>query len=261
MNILFIGDIVGKPGRHAAAGLLPALQEKYGITYTIANGENAAGGYGITPDIARALLNMGVDLITTGNHVWEHKDIIPYMSGSDTVLRPLNISPLAPGAGVAVLRKTGEQPLAVINLIGRVFMAPAECPFHTALQALAALQQDHPDVVHILVDFHAEATSEKQALGWFLDGRITALFGTHTHVQTSDESILQQGTAYMTDAGMTGVIDGILGMDREQIIQRFTTSVQKHADVAKGKEELQGVVVRTDDAGKAVSVLRIKEQL
>ncbi len=261
MNILFIGDIVGKPGRHAAAGLLPALKEKYGISYTIANGENAAGGYGITPDIARALLNMGIDLITTGNHVWEHKDIIPYMSESTTVIRPLNISPLAPGSGVAVLRKNGVQPLAVVNLIGRVFMTPAECPFHAALTALSELKHDHPDVLHTLVDFHAEATSEKQALGWYLDGKITALFGTHTHVQTSDEFILPQGTAYITDAGMTGVVDGVLGMDREQILQRFTTSIQKHADVAKGKEELQGVVVSTDDAGRALSVLRVKEQI
>jgi metallophosphoesterase (TIGR00282 family) len=261
MNILFIGDIVGKPGRHAASGLLPVLKDRYSIDYTVANGENSAGGYGITPDIAKALLNMGIDLITTGNHIWEHKDIIPYLSGSDVVIRPLNISPLAPGKGVAVIKKPGLQPLAVMNLIGRVFMPPAECPFHTSLGALAKLTQEYPDVRHILVDFHAEATSEKQALGWFLDGKITSLLGTHTHVQTSDEIILPQGTAYITDAGMTGVVDGILGMDKEQIIPRFTTSVQRHADVAKGKEELQGVVVTTDDRGRAISLVRIKEQI
>ena len=261
MNILFIGDIVGKPGRHAAASLLPVLKDRYGIDYTIANGENSAGGYGITPDIAKSLLNMGIDLITTGNHIWEHKEIIPYLSESDTIVRPLNISPLAPGRGIAVIEKRGVRPLAVVNLIGRVFMPPAECPFHTSLGALARIAQDYPEVNHILVDFHAEATSEKQALGWFLDGKITSLFGTHTHVQTSDEVILPQGTSYITDAGMTGVVDGILGMDKEQIIPRFTTSVQRHADVAAGKEELQGVVVRTDDDGRSMSMVRIKEHL
>jgi metallophosphoesterase (TIGR00282 family) len=261
MNILFIGDVVGRPGRHIASELLPVLKDRYSIDYTIANGENSAGGYGITPDIAKALLTMGIDLVTTGNHVWEHKEIIPYLSESDTLVRPLNISPLAPGKGIAVIKKSGLQPLAVINLIGRVFMTPAECPFNASLDALTKIAHDYPEVRHIFVDFHAEATSEKQALGWFLDGKVTSLLGTHTHVQTSDEIILPQGTAYMTDAGMTGVIDGILGMDKEQIIPRFTTSVQRHADVAKGKEELQGAVVTTDDQGRSISIIRIKEHL
>ncbi|MCL5276345.1 MAG: TIGR00282 family metallophosphoesterase [Deltaproteobacteria bacterium] len=261
MNILFIGDIVGRPGRHVAAGLLPALKDRYRIDYTIANGENSAGGYGITPEIAVALLDMGIDFITTGNHIWEHKGIIPYLSDSDVVVRPMNISPMAPGKGFAVIARPGVRPLAVINMMGRVFMAPAECPFHTSRGVLDLLAQDHPDVRHVLVDFHAEATSEKQALGWFLDGRVTAVLGTHTHVQTSDEVVLPQGTAYITDAGMTGVVDGILGMDRDQIVTRFTTSVQRHADVAKGREELQGVVVTAGDDGRAMSISRIKEHL
>ncbi len=261
MNILFIGDIVGKPGRNIALSLLPALKSKYSINYTIANGENSAGGYGITPDIARALLDMGVDLITTGNHIWEHKEIIPYMSGSNAVIRPMNISPSAPGKGYAVIKKTGVHALGVINLIGRVFMPPAQCPFHAAQDTISRITQEEHDLKHILIDFHAEATSEKQALGWFLDGKITTLIGTHTHVQTSDEIILPQGTAYITDAGMTGVVDGVLGMDKEQIISRFTTSVQRHADVAKGKEELQGVVITTEDSGRSLSIIRIKEHL
>ncbi len=261
MNILFIGDIVGKPGRHVVSELLPVLKDRYSVDYTIANGENSAGGYGITPDIAKALLNIGIDLITTGNHIWEHKEIIPYLSDSDVVIRPLNISPLAPGKGIAVIKKSGLQPLAIINLIGRVFMSPAECPFNASQDALTKIARDYPDVKHILVDFHAEATSEKQALGWFLDGKVTSLLGTHTHVQTSDEIILPEGTAYITDAGMTGVVDGILGMDKEQIIPRFTTSVQRHADVAKGKEELQGAVVTADDKGRSISIVRIKEHL
>lgn len=261
MNILFIGDIVGKPGRYAASSLLPVLKERLGIDYTIANGENSAGGYGITPDIAKLLLNMGIDLITTGNHIWEHKEIIPYLAGSDTVIRPLNISPLAPGKGIAVIKKPGLQPLAVVNLIGRVFMPPAECPFNTSAHVITKLTQDYPEVKHVLVDFHAEATSEKQALGWYLDGKVTAVLGTHTHVQTSDENVLPQGTAYITDAGMTGVVDSILGMDRDQIITRFTTSIQRHADVAKGREELQGVMVTTDEKGKSISIVRIKEHV
>ncbi len=261
MNILFVGDIVGRPGRHVASGLLPVLKDRYRIEYTIANGENSAGGYGITPEIAGALLDMGIDFITTGNHIWEHKEIIPYLSDSNAVVRPMNISPMAPGKGFAVIARPGVPPLAVINMIGRVFMAPAECPFHASRGVLDLLAQDHPDVRHILVDFHAEATSEKQALGWFLDGRVTAVLGTHTHVQTSDEVVLPQGTAYITDAGMTGVVDGILGMDKGQIVTRFTTSVQRHADVAKGREELQGVVVAAGDDGRAMSVSRIKEHL
>ncbi len=261
MNILFIGDIVGKPGRHIASSLLPVLKNKYGIDYTVANGENSAGGYGITPDIANALLDMGVDLITTGNHIWEHKEIIPYLSGSDVVIRPMNISPAAPGKGFTVIRKPGTSPLAVINLIGRVFMPPAECPFYTSQGVITKIVQGYPDIRHILVDFHAEATSEKQALGWYLDGKVTAVLGTHTHVQTSDENVLPQGTSYITDAGMTGVIDSILGMDRDQIITRFTTSIQRHADVAKGIEELQGVIVTTDENGKSISIARIKERI
>jgi 2',3'-cyclic-nucleotide 2'-phosphodiesterase len=261
MNILFIGDIVGKPGRHIASGLLPVLKNRYSIDYTIANGENSAGGYGITPDIANVLLDMGIDLITTGNHIWEHKEIIPYLSGSDLVIRPMNISPSAPGKGFIVIGKPDTPSLAVINLIGRVFMSPAECPFYASLHALTKIAQDHPDIKHILVDFHAEATSEKLALGRFLDGRVTAVLGTHTHIQTSDENILPGGTAYITDAGMTGVIDGILGMDKDQIITRFTTSIQRHADVAKGKEELQGIVVTSDEQGRSKSIIRLKERL
>ncbi len=261
MNILFIGDIVGKPGRYAASSLLPVLKDRFRIDYTIANGENSAGGYGITPDIAKVLLNMGIDLITTGNHIWEHKEIIPYLADSDTVIRPLNISPQAPGKGIAVIRKPGLPPLAVVNLIGRVFMPPAECPFNASAHVITKLMQDYHEIKHVLVDFHAEATSEKQALGWYLDGKVTAVLGTHTHVQTSDENVLPQGTAYITDAGMTGVVDSILGMDRDQIISRFTTSIQRHADVAKGREELQGVMVTTDERGKSIAIVRIKEHV
>lgn len=261
MNILFIGDIVGKPGRHITSNLLPILKEKYKVDYTIANGENSAGGYGITPDIAKALIDMGVDFITTGNHIWEHKEIIPFLSNSNIIIRPYNIAVSAPGNGFSIISKPGLSPLAIINLIGRVFMPPAESPFYASIEAVDKVIKDYPKIKHIIIDFHAEATSEKQALGWYLDGKVTCVLGTHTHVQTSDEKILPHGTAYITDVGMTGVVDGILGMDKEQIISRFITSVQKHADVATGMEELQAVLVTTNEAGKSEAIIRIKETL
>jgi metallophosphoesterase (TIGR00282 family) len=260
MNILFIGDIVAKQGRNIISALLKDLKDQYSIDYVIANGENAAGGFGITPALVQELHDTGIDIITTGNHIWEHKEIIPYLSTDDTIIRPMNISLSAPGRGWTVMTKQDRQSIAVVNLIGRVFMPPAECPFHTSDTVIREIKSQYPDLKHIVVDFHAEATSEKQALAWYLDGKVTTVIGTHTHVQTSDETILPSGTSCITDAGMTGVVDGVIGMDREQVISRFLTSIQRHFEPAKGHGELQGVVVTSDDTGASKNIVRVKKR-
>jgi len=192
MNILFIGDIVGAPGRRVVEELLPRAVDRYCIDLVVANGENASGGIGITPQVADFLLNQGVDVLTSGNHIWKHKEILPYLEDTDRLLRPANYPPeTTPGRGLAVVETAGGEPVAIINLEGRVFMSAIECPFRTVDRLLESLS---PEVKVILVDIHAEATSEKQAMGWHLDGRVSAVVGTHTHVQTADERILPGGT-------------------------------------------------------------------
>jgi 2',3'-cyclic-nucleotide 2'-phosphodiesterase len=255
LTIFFIADIIGKPGRKALNHRLPHLIEAHHIDLIIANGENAAGGFGITGETARELLRYGIDCITTGNHVWDHKDVIPFLTDEARVIRPANLPIDNPGRGVYQGEKKGV-PYAVINLLGRVYMGVADCPFRTADRELSALEE------HIkvrIVDIHGEATSEKQALGFYLDGRVTAVLGTHTHVATDDLKILPGGTAFISDAGMTGPTDSIIGMKKDLILKKFLTTMPVRYEVASGPAMIEGVIIRVSDEGKAQDTLRIRE--
>ncbi len=255
MNILFIGDVVGAPGRRALEELLPRVVDRYLIDLVIANGENASGGIGITPPVAELILSQGVDLLTSGNHIWKHKEIIPYLEETDRLLRPANYPPDTPGRGFAIVETAAGEPAAVINLEGRIFMNPLECPFRTVDRILATLP---PEVRVILVDMHAEATSEKLALGWHLDGRVSAVIGTHTHVQTADERVLPEGTGYISDAGMTGPVDSVIGMKKEIILERFLTQLPQPFKVAAGNIQLQGVTLNIDSSGRCLEITRLR---
>jgi 2',3'-cyclic-nucleotide 2'-phosphodiesterase len=249
LNILVIGDIVGKPGRKAVAELVKPLREEYQINMVIANGENAAGGLGITPEIVEELMGAGVDAFTSGDHIWAQKEIIPYLDGPMPVLRPLNYPAPAPGRGYVV--KNG---VAVVSLIGRTFMNHyVDCPFRAMDKLIPEL---HTPV--IIVDFHAEATSEKVALGRYLDGRVSAVLGTHTHIGTIDTNVLPQGTAYVTDIGMAGPIDSIIGDEVDTALHRFLTSLPHRISVAKGKSMLNAILVNIDErSGRATGIKRI----
>ena len=250
LSILAIGDIIGRPGREAVGVLLPGLRREYGIDMVIANAENAAGGLGLTPTTATDLLNIGADVLTSGNHIWAQKEILPYLDGDMPIVRPLNYPPGVPGKGYVI--KDG---VLVINLIGRTFMGSFDCPFRTTDQLLAELKNKPPVII---VDFHAEATSEKMALGRYLDGRVSAVLGTHTHVGTIDAQILRQGTAYVTDIGMTGPIDSVIGDDPEAVLQRFLTAMPHRLSVGQGKTMLNAILVRVDEkSGKTTSIERI----
>jgi hypothetical protein len=255
MKILFIGDIVGAPGRRAVEELLDRVVDRHAIDLVVANCENAAGGIGVTPQIADQLFALRIDVLTSGNHVWKHKEILPYLDGTDRLLRPANYPPETPGVGVIVVETAAEEPAAIINLEGRVFMNALECPFRTADRVLAALP---PEVKIILVDMHAEATSEKLALGWHLSGRVSAVVGTHTHVQTADERVLPGGTGYITDVGMTGPIDSVIGMKKEVILERFLTMRPQSFKVASGNIQLQGVVIDIDSQGRCRELVRVQ---
>jgi len=254
MNIFFIGDIVGAPGRRAVEELLPRVVDHYFIDLVVANGENASGGIGITPQVADQLLSQGIDLLTSGNHIWKHKEILPYLEETDRLLRPANYPPGTPGRGFAIVETAAGERAAVLNLEGRVFMSPLECPFRTAEQVLASLPKE---VKVILVDMHAEATSEKQAMGWFLDGRVSAVVGTHTHVQTADERVLPGGTGYITDVGMTGPVDSVIGMKKEIILERFLTQRPQPFKVAAQNIQLQGVLLKIDGQGHCQELTRL----
>jgi metallophosphoesterase (TIGR00282 family) len=254
MKVIFIGDIVGSPGRQAVSKLLSKLKRQFKPDYVIANAENCAGGRGITPDTAQELLQYGIDVLTSGNHIWAQKDIIEQMNGTLPLIRPLNYPPGVPGKGYIIL---GD--IMVVNLMGRVFIANLDCPFR-AMDALLEKVKDRPKVV--IVDFHAEATSEKVALGHYLDGRVNAVIGTHTHVATADNRILPKGTAYITDAGMTGPIDSVIGDDKEAVINRFLTAMISRLPVAKGKTMFNAVLIElNEDNGKATSIERIYEEV
>ncbi len=258
MRILFIGDVVGRAGRRAVREVLPLLKREEGIDFVVANGENAAGGIGITPEKAEELLSMGVDVITSGNHIWKKREILPYLDRHPRILRPANYPPGAPGRGSGVYTARDGTRVAVLNLEGRVFMKPLESPFRISEQQIEILKGQTPIVI---VDFHAEATSEKMAMGWFLDGEVTAVIGTHTHVQTSDERILPGGTAYITDAGMTGPVNSVIGMKKEIAIQGFLTQLPNRFEVATGEVELQGVILEVDETtGRALEIRRIKRK-
>jgi len=251
LRILMIGDVIGKPGRDAVRALLPDLKHEKSIDFVICNGENTAGGYGITADTAAELLDSGVDVLTSGNHIWDKKEIIPLMDEGLPLIRPANY-PDAPGKGH--IYKDG---VTVVNLMGRVFMAPLDCPFRAADALLEKLKEEGGSKV-IIVDFHAEATSEKQAMGWYLDGRVSGVFGTHTHVGTVDAKILPKGTAYLTDVGMTGPQDSVIGSSVETVLERFLTALPNRLSVADGPCILNSVLVDVDEeTGKASLIERI----
>ena len=255
MNIFFIGDIVGRPGREMVRKGLRGLIEHYGVDLVIANAENSAAGFGITREIGETLLEYGVDVMTSGNHIWDKKEAIDYIATEPRLLRPANYPAGVPGRGSYVAQTGDGRAVGVINVMGRVFMLQIDDPFAIVQREIEAIR--HRTRV-IIVDFHAEATSEKVAMGWHLDGKVSAVFGTHTHVQTADERILPGGTAYLTDAGMTGPHDGIIGMDREGSLARFLNAMPSRFEPATANPRLNGVVVDVDDkTGRASRVTRV----
>jgi metallophosphoesterase (TIGR00282 family) len=259
MRILFIGDIVGKPGRQAVEGILQKLISDYGIEFTIANGENAAGGMGITHPIAIDILDLGVDVLTSGNHIWAKKEIIPFLDEESRILRPANYPAQVPGRGAGIYQLSNGKKVGVLNLEGRVFMKNLDCPFRVGEKEIEILRQQ---TNIIIVDFHAEATSEKMAMGWFLNGKVSAILGTHTHVQTSDERILNEGTAYITDVGMTGPLASVIGIRKQVALERLLTQIPWKFDVATEEIELQGVVIEIDSkTGKSKDIKRIRVPL
>jgi hypothetical protein len=254
MLFLAIGDIIGRPGRQAIHELLPDLRRQYGVDMVIANGENASGGFGLTEKIARELLSDGVDVLTSGNHIWAQKDIIPHLDGDMPILRPLNYPPGVPGRGYLVIGK-----VMVVNLIGRTFMSNYDCPFRTMDKLLSEIEPKPPVII---IDFHAEATSEKVALGRYLAGRVSAVLGTHTHVGTIDARILPGGTAHVSDIGMTGPTDSIIGDDTDAVLQRFLTMMPHRLTVGRGTPELNAIMVRVEeDSGWATSIERIYREM
>jgi metallophosphoesterase (TIGR00282 family) len=255
MKILFVGDIFGKPGREIARRAIPALVDERGIDFVIANVENSAAGFGVTGDIAETILSYGVDVMTSGNHVWDKKEVLEYIPRQPKLLRPANFPAGVPGRGSYLGRTRSGGLVGVINLMGRVFMTPIDDPFAVALREIEALRAKTRIIV---VDFHAEATSEKVAMGWHLDGRVTAVLGTHTHVQTADERILPKGTAYQTDAGMTGPHDSIIGVTIEAALGRFLNGMPARFEAATGPARFNAVEVTADAAtGKATRIERL----
>ena len=253
MKILFIGDIFSSVGRRIVADHLADIKQTQQIDLSIANAENSAGGFGITPSIAEELFGLGLDVLTSGNHIWDKKEIYDYFERRPALLRPANYAAPAPGAGVIVVPARNGSDCAVINLQGRVYMPSTECPFRKADQILASLENTKVR----FVDFHAELTSEKMAMGWYLDGRVSAIIGTHTHIPTADTRILPGGTAYQTDAGMTGPYDSVIGVRKDVILERFLTALPVRMEPAKGSVELHSVIVEVDDAtGKAIAIRR-----
>lgn len=257
MRLLLLGDVVGKPGRAAVAKLLPRLVREHRVDLAIANGENAAGGLGITPAAATELLEAGVQVLTTGNHVWRQRQVLEFIDTERRLLRPANYPPGAPGQGSGIYRAACGSRVGVINLMGRTFMEPVDCPFRAADREIEGL---HGKTDVIVVDIHAEATSEKQAVGWYLDGRVGAIIGTHTHVQTSDERLLPKGSAYITDAGMTGPRDSVLGVEPRKVLDRFLTAMPNRFELASGTIMLNGVLVDLDtETATARSIQRVIE--
>jgi metallophosphoesterase (TIGR00282 family) len=255
VRILFVGDIFGKPGRDIARRAIPALVEQRSIDLVIANVENSAAGFGVTGDIADTILSYGVDVMTTGNHVWDKKEVLEYFPGHPKLLRPANFPAGAPGRGRYLGQTRTGEPVGVVNVMGRIFMQPLDDPFAVVVQEIEALRAK---TRVILVDFHAEATSEKIAMGWHLDGRATAVLGTHTHVQTADERILPKGTACLTDAGMTGPHESIIGVTVDAALGRFVTGMPAKFEAANGPARLNAVVITADRAtGRATGIERV----
>jgi 2',3'-cyclic-nucleotide 2'-phosphodiesterase len=256
MKVLYIGDIMGEPGRRAVARAIPRLVSQRKIDVVVGNGENVAGGFGITPELAEELFSMGLSAITTGNHAWDKKEILDYFPRERRLLRPANYPEGVPGQGSVVIETAGGEELGILQLMGRVYMPTLDCPFQTAKREMARLKKR---VATVLVDMHAEATSEKMAMGHYLDGEATAVVGTHTHVQTADEQILPRGTAYMTDIGMTGPLHGVIGVKQELAIEKFLTGMPRRFEVASGPTVFCAVLIELDARiGKALSIERIR---
>jgi len=254
LRILAIGDIIGKPGRKAVRKLLPGLYREYEIDLVIGNGENCAGGIGITPNTAQELFDSGIDVITTGNHIWAHKEIVPYLDSGLALLRPLNYPPATPGRGYLFKNK-----VLVVNIIGRTFMGNFDCPFRVMDQLLAEFENK---ATIVIVDFHAEATSEKVAMGRYLNGRVSAVLGTHTHVGTIDAHILSGGTAYVTDIGMVGPLDSIIGDDANLVLNRFLTQIPRRLSVGEGEVDFNAILVEVNEEnGKARDIKRIQKMV
>ena len=255
LRILFIGDVFGRPGREAVRGHLPQILEERRIDLCVANVENSAAGRGITPPLAHQFLEMGVEVLTSGNHVWDRKEILDFLDQEPRLLRPANYPPTTPGHGLFVGETRSHVPFAVINLQGRLFMPLTDCPFRVGEQLIDSLS---PDIKIVLVDFHAEATAEKQAMGWFLDGRVSAVLGTHTHVATADERTLPKGTAYMTDVGMTGAHDSVIGVETDIIRSKFIDQLPARFGPAKQNVRIDAVAVDIDpETGRAQGIERL----
>jgi metallophosphoesterase (TIGR00282 family) len=257
MKILFLGDVVGKPGRLAIRSVLPSLIHREKLDFVVANCENVSGGAGVDPDSCRELLAAGVDVLTSGNHIWRKKEIVAYLEQERRLLRPANFPPGTPGAGVGRFATSGGTTVGIVNLIGRVFMDSVDCPFQAAEKILAEMK----GISTILVDMHCEATSEKGAMGWFLAGKVSAVVGSHTHVQTADERVLPGGTAFMTDAGMCGPIDSVIGVKHELAVRRFVSHMPTKFEVATGTTLVQGAVITVGEDGRAGAIKRIQERV
>jgi 2',3'-cyclic-nucleotide 2'-phosphodiesterase len=257
VKLLFIGDIIGKPGREALSRELHRIVDRHRVDLVIANGENAAGGFGLTAETAQELFKCGVQMITSGNHIWDKKDALEYIKREERIVRPANYPEGTPGRGATIVKTPGGIKIGILNLEGRVFMNNLDCPFRCADREIAKLKEETPI---IFVDFHAEATSEKISLGWHLDGRVSAVVGTHTHVQTADERILTAGTAFLTDAGMTGAFDSVIGVRKEDAIEKFITQRPAKFEVAKKDIRVNAVVIEVDEkSGLALSIERINQ--
>jgi metallophosphoesterase (TIGR00282 family) len=255
MNALLIGDIIGKPGRQLLEMFLPELIEEHGLDLIVANAENAAHGFGVTPETADQLFRTGVNILTSGNHIWDKKEVFEYIAKESRLLRPANYPPNVPGKGFVIAHTKNGHKAGVINLQGRVFMGPSDDPFAAGMNLVERIRRETPI---IFVDMHGEASSEKQAMGWYLDGKVTAVFGTHTHVPTADHRVLPGGTAYVTDVGMTGPYDSVIGIDKDQIIQRFLDQIPTRFEVAKENPIFHAMLVKLDpQSGHALSIERI----
>ncbi len=259
MKILFIGDIIGKPGRRAVKELLPSLVAGHAVDMVIANCENAASGFGVTREVVEELYDSHIDVLTSGNHIWDKKEVMEFIDDYESLVRPANYPDSVPGKGSVLMPTAAGDYVGVLNLAGRIFMTAIDCPFVTAKKEIARLKT-RTNV--IIVDIHAEATSEKKALGWYLDGEVSAVLGTHTHVQTADNEVLPNGTAYISDAGMTGPFDSVIGIKKDTIIERFLTQIPNRFDVAKNDIRLQGVIMDIDaQSGRANAIERISVKL
>ncbi len=259
MRILVIGDIVGRPGKYILSELLKELKQELAVDFTIANGENAAGGFGITPNIARKIRSFGVDCITSGNHVWDKKDVLEVFDKMDFLLRPANYPPMVPGKGHKIFHLEDGSNLAVINLQGRAYLKTIDCPFRVGEKLVNELSKE---TNIIIIDFHAETTAEKKAFAWFVDGKVSLLFGTHTHVQTADECILPNGTGYITDVGMTGAFDSVIGVKKHASITYFLTQTPQRFDSAKDDRRLNAILVDIDSStGRTTKIERIERRI